>query len=166
MPKWVILPAAVAAGLSLAACGSTTVKSGTETFSGSTASTANSPTVPLKASGVFADTGSIYLADSNSLKGTFKLSDGNLYVTHSKGVQRQTVSKTCVAVFTETGTYVVTGGTGTYKGAAGGVGTYKVTFSATLPKLADGKCNEAQSAQPVKGTSLTVFHATGPVKVK
>jgi len=44
---------------------------------------ANTPTVPLKATGVFTDTGSITLTgNGNSGTGTLKVSKGDLKVSH------------------------------------------------------------------------------------
>ena len=56
----------------------------------------------------------------------FVFPDGTLKVRHQKVTQRQTFdSRTCVATFTETGTYVITRGTDAYAHATGS-GRYKV----------------------------------------
>jgi hypothetical protein len=152
----------------LSAYGSST-KTGTENFSGSTTSSANNPTIPLKASGVFTDTGSFVLGNGKSTKGTLDFSKGKIDVTHSIGNDNAPPTsfnaKTCHVVFESPGTFTVTGGTGTYEGATGH-GSYKVTFSATLPKLKNGKCNESNNAQPVAGSSLTAFEASGTLTIK
>jgi len=165
----VIVPIAVAisAGALLAACGSSTT-TGSETVSGNTTSAANNPVIPLKASGIFADTGSITLGNGNNTKGSFDLSKGKIDVTHSKGNTSNSPTSfnpsTCRVVFDSSGTFKVNGGTGPYKGATG-QGTFKVVFAATLPKLANGKCNGSNSAQPVAGSSLTTFTATGKLTI-
>jgi hypothetical protein len=165
----VVIPiaAAVSAAALLGGCGSSST-TGAESISGSTTSTANVPVIPLKASGVFADTGSITLGNGKSTKGTLNFSKGKLDVMHSKGTNTNTPTsfntKTCHVVFDSGGTFKVTGGTGSYNGATGN-GTFKVEFSATLPKLANGKCNESNNAQPLAGSSLTTFTATGTVTI-
>ncbi|HUC35928.1 MAG TPA: hypothetical protein VMR97_02265 [Acidimicrobiales bacterium] len=150
----------------LAACSSSST--GAETIYGSTTSTANNPTVPLTASGVFSDTGSITLG-SNSTKGALHFQKGQLNVTHSNppnpNAPTSFNSTTCRAVFAESGTFTVTGGTGPYNGATGH-GTFAVTFATTLPKLANGQCNESNNANPVPGTSLTTFKATGNITIQ
>lgn len=150
----------------LAACSSPST--GSETIYGTTTSTANNPTVPLKATGVFTDTGTIYLG-GNSTKGTLHFKKGALNVDHSNPPSTNAPTSfnatTCRAVFAESGTFKVTGGTGPYNGATGH-GTFKVTFAADFPKLANGKCNESNSASPVPGTSLTTFKATGNITIQ
>ncbi|HUY06456.1 MAG TPA: hypothetical protein VMU99_04280 [Acidimicrobiales bacterium] len=162
----IAISAVISTGALLTACGSSST-TGSETFSGSTTSTANKPVVPLKASGVFTDTGSITLG-GQSTKGTLTFSKGNLDLTHSKGSNSNTPTSfnpsTCRVVFESLGTFKVTGGTGSYKGATGH-GTFKVEFAASLPKLANGKCNESNNAQPIAGSSLTTFKATGTLTI-
>jgi|HubBroStandDraft_1064217.scaffolds.fasta_scaffold202479_2 hypothetical protein len=164
--KIVGLAAAALVAVLLAACSSSST--GAETLYGSTTSTANNPTIPLKATGVFTDTGSIVLG-SKTTKGTLHFTKGALNVTHSNppnpNAPTSSNATTCRVLFAESGTFKITGGTGTYKGATGH-GTFKVTFGATFPKLASGKCNESNSANPVAGTSLTTFKATGNVTIQ
>jgi len=162
-----LVVAAALAAILLAAC-SSSPSTGAETIYGTTASTANNPTIPLKATGVFTDTGTIALG-SKSTKGTLHFTKGGLNVNHSNPPNPNTPSSfnatTCRVAFAESGTFKVTGGTGTYKGATGH-GTFKVTFAATLPKLASGKCNESNNANPLPGTSLTTFKATGNLTIQ
>ncbi len=165
--KIVGLVAAALAALLLAACSSSST--GVETISGSTTSTANNPTVPLTASGVFSDTGSISLGGKGT-KSFLKFSQGKLAVTHTNPSSLNNPSSinntTCRVVFAGNGTFTVTGnGTGPYKGASGH-GKFAVTFAATFPKLASGKCNLSNSANPLPGTSLTTFKATGNITIQ
>jgi hypothetical protein len=149
-----------------AACSSSST--GVETIYGTTTSDANNPTVPLTATGVFTDTGSLSLG-SNSTKGTLHFKKGGLNLTHSNPPSPNAPTSfdptTCRAVFAESGTFTVTGGTGPYNGASGH-GTFSVSFAANLPKLANGQCDESSNANPVPGTSLTTFKATGNITIQ
>jgi len=114
-------------------------KTGAETFYGTTTSTANKPTIPLKATGLFTDTGSINLGGggNGAGKGTLKLTKGNITVEHSKDVNGpSSVNKTtCVAVFSIHGTVEkVLSGTRAYKDYTG-QGTFHVTFGGTMPRV-------------------------------
>ena len=60
MKTGLIVAAVATAALTAAGC-SSSAHSGTETFTGTTTSTANHPLIPLKATGLFDDTGSIAL---------------------------------------------------------------------------------------------------------
>jgi hypothetical protein len=170
---------AVAAGASAAACSSSsssTATTGTETFSGTetlTAAQAGSnsfqPTIPLKASGVFSDSGSIFLNAGNKAgPSTIKLGKGNVTIHHAAtnpNLQPVPIGAASACVFgaTEHVAYTVTGGTGSYKGITGGQGVATLTIKITLPKLAGGKCNESNSAAPTGGSAS--FDAVGPVTV-
>lgn len=176
MRRAACISAAATLSLLAAACSSSSPPSGTasspaagtETFYGTTPSTANHPTIPLKATGLFTDTGSIHLTGGNGAgTGVLKLTRGTLTVQHSKNHNGpSSVNKaTCQVKFSVTGTFKVLSGTGAYKGTTG-AGTYLVTFGGTLPKKPDGKCNLANNAAPVNGTSLTTFKATGPLTAR
>jgi hypothetical protein len=41
-----------------------------------------------------------------------------------------------------------------------------VSFRADLPKLASGKCNESNNAQPLTTGAIAVFKGTGPLTIK
>jgi hypothetical protein len=165
--KIVGLATAALVAVLLAACSSSST--GAETLYGTTTSTANNPTVPLKATGVFTDTGSIYLGNNKQTKGTLHFKKGALNLTHSNPPSPNAPTSfnttTCRVLFAESGTFKLTGGTGPYNGATGH-GTFKVTFAATFPKLASGKCNMSNSANPLPGTSLTTFKATGNITIQ
>jgi len=114
-------------------------KTGAETFYGATTSTASKPIIPLKATGLFTDTGSINLGGggNGAGKGTLKLTKGNITVEHSKDYNGpSSVNKrTCVAVYSIHGTVEkVVSGTGAYKGYTG-QGTFHVTFGGTMPRV-------------------------------
>jgi len=164
--KIVGLVTAALVAVLLAACSSSST--GAETIYGTTTSTANNPTIPLKATGVFTDTGTIVLG-SKTTKGTLHFTKGGLNVNHSNPPNPNSPTSfdaaTCHAVFDESGTFKVTGGTGPYNGATGR-GTFRVTFGFNLPKLANGQCNESNSANPVPGTTLTTFKATGNITIE
>jgi hypothetical protein len=161
-----ILGMSAIAILAVAGC-SSSPQSGTETFTGTTHSTANAPKVPISATGIISDTGSITLGGGNGAgKGTFHLSKGSITVMHSKpaGGQPQVNQSNCAVAFRDHGTYTILSGTGSYAGITGH-GTFKVTFAGTAPRKHNGKCNTGQNAKPLQGTSSTVFYATGPAKL-
>jgi hypothetical protein len=141
-----------------------TILTGTEIIAGDTASTANTPVIPLKAYGLFTDTGNFKLSGS-ARTGTdiLPLAKGGIRVYHAQVGSGGSIldAKTCQAKFTEGGTFkVVPGSTGAYKGITGS-GNYLVTFQGTMPRLKSGKCNTSDSATPVSGTALTIFKVTG-----
>jgi hypothetical protein len=171
---------AAAAGLSLAACssgGSSSSSSsssvpvtGTETFNGTehltaaeTASTNYNPTVPLTASGMFSDTGSISLSGGNGAgPATIALKNGDIKVQHAKtnaNLQAKPTGVGCIYAATQAVNYTVTGGTGSYSNVTGGKGVATVTFGFTLPKLSNGSCNTSSTATPTAG--YATFHAIG-----
>jgi hypothetical protein len=47
-----------------------------------------------------------------------------------------------------------------------GSGVVAVSFRAYLPKLASGKCNESNNAQPLTTGAIALFTGTGPLTVK
>lgn len=165
-------------GLTAAACSSSSSSSGpvtgTETFSGTqvmtaaqAASSSFEPTIPLTASGAFSDHGSIHLGGGNKAgPAVIVLGKGDVKVTHAAtnpNLQPNPVGAASACVFgvTEAVAYTVTGGTGSYAGITGGHGTATIVEKVTLPKLAGGKCNEANSAIPTGGSAS--FSAVGPV---
>jgi hypothetical protein len=177
--------AGVAGGIAIAAvaaaCSSApSTTSGTETWQGkqvlTPAQLANNnfqPTYPMTFTGPVHATGTFTPPGGNKVKVTvtFHTSAGNLVANADlPGNSNQNApptsfnAKTCVATFDLNGTYTVAGGssTGSFKGATGH-GTIRDAYTITLPKLASGACNEANSAQPLAGhTSLVV---SGPMTV-
>jgi hypothetical protein len=80
---------------------------------------------------------------------TFRLSGGALMVKHTpkKGTDHQSFNpKTCLFMFSEKGTFKITGGTGKYKGVSGG-GTYALSVVGIGAKLKNGTCNPSQTAR-------------------
>lgn len=157
---------------------------GNETFSGQTALTSaqagNShfnPTIPLTASGLFSDHGSIYLEPGSGKNGngpgpaSIKLGNGDINVSHAgSDANSQPVRQgsTCTYDVSEKVAYTVTGGTGSYSNVTGGHGIATVTFQFTFPVLPVGHVRTGSEApacngnvNPVSGTA--VFSATGPV---
>jgi hypothetical protein len=169
MDKIACRKAAVAAGLLLllAGCGSAAAtagpgKTGTETFKGSTSDMTvidgKADALPVTATGLVADTGSIDLAESTKTA-TIKLGGGAIKVAHSQGNSHQHISKACTITFTNRGTYTITGGTGKYAHAAGH-GTSTIIFTGVVPKKSDGTCNTISGK--VTGGHET-FLAQGPL---
>jgi hypothetical protein len=164
MRKLIILAGVSIAGVALAACGSSTT-SGTQVFAGSTTNVSQNAKVPITGSGVVTSTSGTLPGGSGS-KAVLKFNNGTVDVTHSKGNNggNGTVSMDsakCTLTDVVTGTYTVTGGTGSYSGATGH-GTYKITFLGRYA-LTGGKCSPTPSANPISG--LEVFHASGPLTV-
>jgi hypothetical protein len=131
------------------------------------------PTIPLAATGLFSDSGSIYLAPGSGKDGdgpgpaTIKLAMGSINVHHdatNPNLQPKLVgpAKDCVYGVTQNVGYTITGGTGAYKNVkAGGKGVATVNEQFNLPVLKDGKCDMAESAVPSAGT--VTFKAVGPI---
>jgi hypothetical protein len=140
--------------------------SGTQRFVLTTHSTAPMPVYHAVASGVFKATGTAKAtgkAATAPLKATFP--DGTFLITQvSAGKPSGSIdATTCVAHYSETGVrYTVGSGTGKYKGIKGS-GSADIRFRGTLPKLANGKCDESASATPMAGTVSSVVDASGPV---
>ncbi len=172
-PILTALGAAIAIVIAAAACSSGPA-TGTETFSGTSTSlpvplvigtSGVEPTVPLKATGVFTDTGSIAVISMGETgTGTLHLSKGDLKIGHfSTNPNSVTTSfneAACSLTTVGNSTFKVMSGTGSYEGYTGN-GTYKVTFSRTFAKPG-GKCpsqSALQNANPV--SALTTFTATG-----
>jgi hypothetical protein len=138
--------------------------SGTQRFVFTTHSMAATPVYRAVATGVFSATGTAQAASKAAtapLKVTFP--NGTLLIGQvSAGRPSRAVNTTtCAVAYTETGArYTVATGTGRYKGISGrGTGTAK--FTGRLPRLSDGKCNEA--APPVAGTTTSFIDLRGPV---
>lgn len=177
-----ILPFALLAAsvVSASACSSTAtlVTSGTETMAGSVTGAAavsgkNGPTVPLTLTGPVATTSSFTPPGNNAgtkATLTFKTPDGNLVVAADAPDANQTPPvnpKTCYSTQTIHATYVVTGAksTGKFEGATG-KGTATFYWADDAPKLADGKCNESEDAQPLAKGAVVTFTASGPLTLK
>jgi hypothetical protein len=149
------------------ACSSAPTKTtGTETFQGTaTGATviANSTTYPLKF------TGPVPGGNADKVTTTFKTTAGNLVVNADVNANNPATTvdaSTCLAKFTITGTYTVDGAksSGKFKDATGH-GTVKDAVQAYLPKLSNGKCNEANNAQPLAAGAQSTFYASGPLTV-
>jgi len=138
---------------------------GTETFTATTADmsviAAPNNSLPVKASGAFADAGSISLAGDGK-SATLHLHSGTIAMSHGRGTSNQSLDRAnCRATLTESGLkYRITGGTGRYAGVTGS-GTAELILVASLPKD-HGTCNASQSAVPT--SARETFTATGPVR--
>jgi len=188
-----ILPAAGLAALVLAAtaCSSSSssthatgsssathaATTGTESMTGQVTGAAavtgtNGPTVPLTLTGPVATTSAFTPPGGTSTHSvvTFKTPDGNLVVAAvAPGANQNPAlnAKTCAMAQTIHATYVVNGAksTGKFAGATG-KGTATFSFAATAPKLASGKCNDSENAQPLAKGAIVIFTASGPLTLK
>lgn len=175
------LLAALALGASLAACGSSssttaTTKSGTETFYGKVtgkAAITNNTVFALTFKGPVNTTGTQTLSGSGPKKGqshTFPTKAGNLVATVTKtpvNTQKLLSASTCRFEYGTVVTYAVNGAksTGSFAGSTG-KGVVTVLFTAELPKLSSGKCNESNNAQPLASGAVGTFSGIGPLTVK
>jgi hypothetical protein len=138
--------------------------SGTQHFQMMNTSTSQTTTKsPLIAYGVLTAAGT----DRQNANGTdtFIFSGGALAVKHvaKKGTQHQSFNpKTCLFMYSEKGTFKLTGGTGKYKGASGG-GTYALSVIGVGAKLKNGTCNPSQTA-PALGQQQEI-QAVGKIKL-
>jgi hypothetical protein len=190
-PKLLLVAAAGALLTGAAACGSSssgsssssapkasasaTSISGTESFSGSQtgkAAVASNAAISLTYTGPVQTTGTFNGGGNGPTKGqhyTFKTAAGNFaVVVAAKPVMVQHFSaSTCYFSQTITVPYTVDGaaGTGKFAGATGS-GKVVVTFAAYGPKLASGKCNPSNNAQPLAKGAHDSFLGSGPLTVK
>jgi hypothetical protein len=131
---------------------------GTEVIRASTTNL-DATNVTVKASGVFADTGTLKLPIGSQRTITFKLARGNLVVLNATGPANGPLhlnKTTCAFSQTMGGTYRLLAGnsSGRYGGATGH-GTYALNATGIAPKAPDGTCNTRSNAGPAKG-HLTV----------
>ena len=160
------------AGIGIGACSSSSSGpvTGTETFAGTEvltpaqiASSTFQPTIPLTASGLFSDTGSIHLSGGNAAGPTsIKLKSGDINIHHaatSPNLQPKLVSG-CTYAVSENVAYTVTGGASSYANVTGGNGTATVTESFTMPRSGSG-CANPSNAAPASGS--VSFKAVGPI---
>jgi hypothetical protein len=150
--------------------------SGTETFAGQVTgapAVANNTTIPLTWTGPVTTTSIESLGGNGPTKGehrTFKTAAGNLNLVVSATVtsnQKLLSASSCQVEFVTTVPYRVDGAasTGKFAGSTGS-GVVTVTFRAYLPKLASGKCNESNNAQPLAKGAVAAFKGSGPLTVK
>jgi len=153
-----------------------TATSGIETFAGQVtgaAALANNVTIPLKWTGPVITTSTFSTGGSAPKKGqhhTFQTAAGNFTVAVSGTVtntQKLLSASSCQFEFATAVPYTVDGAasTGKFAGSTGS-GVVTVTFQAYLPKLASGKCNESNNAQPLTKGALAAAKGTGPLTVK
>jgi hypothetical protein len=168
------IASACSSGSSTSSATIATPVTGTETFAGTevmtpaqAASSNFQPTIPIRASGLFADTGHITLNGGNKAgPTTIVLGRGGVTVHHAATNPNQNPvllapASACVYGLTEAVKYTVTSGTGSYANITGGHGIATVTFKIDLPKGANGKCNASQTAMPTGGD--VSFSAVGPI---
>ena len=130
-------------------------------------------TIPLKWTGPAITTSTFSTGGSPPKKGqhhTFKTAAGNFTVAVSGTVtntQKLLSASSCQFEFATTVPYTVDGAasTGKFAGSTGS-GAVTVTFHAYLPKLANGKCNESNNAQPLTKGAIAAAKGTGPLTVK
>jgi hypothetical protein len=147
--------AAALAVTGISAASAASAASGAEHMQAITTSTTSS-TASVIAYGVFTEAGRVNLSSSKVSK--FVFSNGTITVTHKKtGGSQHFNSKTCLAMISETGTYKMTGGTGSYAGIKGS-GTYALSVLFLGPKVS-GKCSTTKrplAQHEILATSGTV----------
>jgi hypothetical protein len=147
---------ATAAGCSNAGATQTTAaRGGAETLVLTTRSGAPNPVYSVAASGVFKASGTASGIGNGKDSSLVKLPGGTFRITHpvqAEKISHQSLNKkTCVVLLRQTGTFTLSKGTGAYLGLTG-YGTDHGTFTATLPRHKNGRCNTVSSAQPVAGS--------------
>jgi hypothetical protein len=169
-------PATSTANSSTTTKASAASMSGIETASGEVTGAAaltNNLSIPVTWTGPVVTTGTFTTGGSGPAKGqhhTFKTAAGNLAVVVSAtptNVQKVLSASSCQLEYVTTVPYRVDGAasTGKFAGATG-TGVVAVSFRAYLPKLASGKCNESNSAQPLATGAIALFKDTGPLTLK
>jgi hypothetical protein len=94
------------------------------------------------------------------------LSKGSFVVHPSSQLQQfnpQVNARSCVFNLSKTGSASLSGGTGAYKGIGGSV-TVTITNAGMLSRTKAGKCDESQSATPLR--SLFALKGSGAVSFK
>ena len=109
----------------------------------------------VKASGVFAGTGTLVLPIGNPRAITFKFTRGNLVVLNATGPTSGPLrlnKTTCAFSQSLNGTYRILSGnsTGSYARTTGH-GSYALNSSGIAPKAPDGSCDMGRKAIPAKG---------------
>lgn len=142
------------------------VRHGTEHFVLATRSTAANPTYRAVAHGVFKGTGSFaqVASTSTSTKLVAHIAGGRFVVKAADNGKNHayTNSRTCRETYTSDGnSYQITDGSGRLQGLYG-YGKADIWGTAIAPRKANGTCNFS-APKPVRGTSLTIIHASGPV---
>jgi hypothetical protein len=137
---------------------------GTEVIRGS-ATDVHATSVTVRASGVFADTGTLKLPIGNQRTITFTFTRGNLAVLNATGPANGSLhlnKTTCAFSQTAAGTYRVlaANSTGRYAGATGH-GTYTINPSGIAPKTSDGTCDKSSNATP--GQAHVTVRLRGPL---
>jgi hypothetical protein len=128
-----------------------------------TSTSQNTATGPLLAWGVVTAAGT----DRQNPNGTdtFLFSGGTISVKHATaaGTPRQSFDpKTCLTMYSEKGTFKLSGGTGKYRGISGS-GTYALSVVAIGTRLKNGACNPSDTA-PAAGQQQQIM-AVGKVKL-
>jgi hypothetical protein len=151
--------------------------SGTETATGQVTgapAVANNTTIPLTWTGPVTTTSTFSTGGGNGpTKGqhhTFKTAAGNFTVVVSAtptNTQKLLSASSCQFEYVTTVPYTVDGAasTGKFAGSTGS-GVVTVTFQAYLPKLASGKCNESNNAQPLSKGAVAAFKGRGLLTLK
>ena len=126
-----------------------------------TSTSQNTVTNPLLAWGVVTAAGT----DRQNPNGTdtFLFSGGTISVKHATaaGTPRQSFNpKTCLSMYSEKGTFKLSGGTGKYRGISGS-GTYALSVVAIGTRLKSGACNPSDTA-PAAGQQQQIM-AVGKV---
>jgi hypothetical protein len=131
---------------------------GTEHFSFISTSTTNEAKYSAIATGPITAGGTAELIGE---KGKIVFPTGTIKVTNKlTGNPTQTGSKqNCIAIYSEKGTYTVTGGTGAYTGITGS-GQFSLKTTG-VGMLKNGKCDTASSSKPV--ASQSTITASGPI---
>lgn len=129
--------AAALAVTGITAASAAPAASGTEHMQAMSTST-TSGTASVIAYGVFTAAGTVNLNASKTAK--FVFPNGTILVTHKKTKGSQHFNPTtCLGTFSQTGTFTITGGTGSYAGIRGS-GTYQLS-ALFLAAKAQGKCS-------------------------
>ena len=150
--------------------------SGIERFTGKVTGApalANNLTIPLTWTGPVQTTGSFNTGGAPPAKGqqhTFTTAAGKFTVVVSgtpTNVQKVLSASSCIVEFGTTVPYKVDGAASTEKFAGSvGSGVVTVTFQAEVPKLASGKCNLSNNAQPLAKGAIAVATLVGPLTIK
>jgi hypothetical protein len=150
--------AAVISGASLAAASARPAAATTEHFQFMSTSATSNKTSAI-ATGVFTAGGVLISTGTNT--GTFKSAAGTFAVKHRAIRTKQAFNrKTCLFTISGTGTFKLSGGTGSYAGISGH-GRYVLRILAVGARNSKGKC----SMKGAPAAYQQIIVAQGPVKL-
>ena len=144
--------------------------SGPEFLAGSVrgpAAISNSPTIPLKLSGLVSTFGATNLGGNSTHRTVFTFK-GRIFVVTFPNTQTSSSfvnPRNCFAVVTQREAFRVVGGTGVFWGASG-PGQVRITFGAFVPRKRNGRCDVNAGPVTSRGAFIRFFAVVTPLTIR